>query len=54
MLQIWMLLSSQKKQNIFMGHKESIHLRCESLSLAGKFKNGLVNSRKEFTEEKKE
>lgn len=54
MLQIWMLSSYKKKQNIFMVHKESIHLRCESLSLAGKFLNGLVNDRKEFTKEKKE
>lgn len=49
-----MLLSYKKKQNIYMGHKESIHLRCESLSLAGNFKNGLTNGRKEFTKEKKE
>lgn len=36
-LQMWMLLSYNKKQNIFMGCKESIHLRNESLSLEGTF-----------------
>lgn len=42
-LQMWMLLSYKKKQKIFVGCKESIHLRRGNLSLEGIFlSNGWV------------